>query len=195
MPKIDPVPYHKATHLVVDIETLGISIPTPILTLGYVILDFAGQTINPVTTGLIHFDPLQCAGTPEAATVLWWKQQSAEARHEAFEETPDADPLGMFENLFKCYRFDYLWGKSPDFDFGHMAAQLKAVGHEVPWNYWQLRDIRTVEGFGIQYQGLHPIFQEFQFLTGMHKTAHSALDDAINEAATLAGAVLQIAGL
>ena len=52
MPKIDPIPYHKATHLVVDIETLGITIPTPILSLGYVILDFANQVSSPVTTGL-----------------------------------------------------------------------------------------------------------------------------------------------
>ena len=195
MSKFDPIPYHKATHLVVDIETLGITVPTPILSLGYVIVDFTGQTDNPVLTGLIHFDPLRCVGTPETATVLWWKQQSKKARKEAFEETPDDNPLGMFENLFKCYHFDYLWGKSPDFDFGQMAAQLKAVGHEVPWNYWQLRDIRTVEGFNIQYQGLHPIFEEFQFLIGMHETEHSALDDAIQEAAKLAAAVLHVAGI
>ena len=195
MPKFEPIPYHKATHLVVDIETLGITIPTPILSLGYVILDFANQVISPVTTGCIQFDPLQCAGHPETSTVLWWRQQSAAAQYAAFEQTPDANPLGMFENLFKCYRFDYLWGKSPDFDFGHMAAQLKAVSHDVPWNFWQLRDIRTVEGFGIEYQGLNPIFEELNFLAAQHETAHSALDDAIHEAQMLCGAVVQIAGL
>ena len=101
----------------------------------------------------------------------------------------------MFENLFECYQFDYLWGKSPDFDFGHMAAQLKAAGHDVPWNFWQLRDIRTVEGFGIEYRGLNPVFEELEFLAAQHETAHSALDDAIQEAKTLCGVVVQIAGL
>lgn len=137
--------YGKARHLVVDIETLGTAVPAPILSIGAVCLD-AGKDGAVVRTLNLGIDPCACTGAPDAETVLWWNRQPAAVRREAFVGATAIDPWEDFSALIEDFQPDYFWGKAPDFDFGHLAAQLAFQGRPVPWRYWQLRDIRTLEG-------------------------------------------------
>ncbi len=138
--------YGNSRHLVVDIETLGTAAPAPILAIGAVCLDAICGRPAIVRTMRIGLDPRACAGSPDADTVLWWNRQAEAVRREAFAGATTSDPWGDFMSLIEDFQPDYFWGKAPDFDFGHLAAQLEAAGRPVPWRYWQLRDIRTLEG-------------------------------------------------
>ncbi len=184
--------YARAKHLVVDIETLGLSVPAPILSIGMVLLDCSGGFPAKLTTWTLKVDPKTCVGEPEEKTMQWWAQQSEAARQEAFEGTPDADPFGEFLKIALAHRPDYYWGKSHDFDFGHLGAQLAHLGKKLPWNYWRLRDIRTIEGLGLVYAGKDATLDE---LRRMNASAlrHSALSDALVETELLYSTILATA--
>ncbi len=184
--------YAKAKHLVVDIETLGLAVPAPILSIGLVLLDCSEGFPAKLQTWTIKVDPKACVGTAEEKTLAWWAQQSEAARKEAFEGTPDEDPFGKFLAIVLANRPDYYWGKSHDFDFGHLAAQLAHLGMKLPWNYWRLRDIRTIEGLGLTYVGKDATLDALRERNAS-AVSHSALSDALVETELLYSAILATA--
>lgn len=176
-------PYREARHLIVDIETLGVTVPAPVLSIGIVSLDLAGRDIHHLPpeakqTFTIGVDPAQCVGTPEEATLAWWNQRPEEVRNAVWNAPKSADPFGELLQIIEKVNPDYFWGKAPDFDFGHLAAQLKHLGKPVPWKFWQLRDIRTLEGLELS--------RSQQYMHDKNSLAkHVALDDAIAESELL----------
>lgn len=192
MERKPPVPYHRAKHFILDIETLGVTVPAPILSAGIVVLDLSGD-VPSIRSYLLHVDPKQCVGHPETETVQWWLKQTAKARLDAFYAERDKAPFDRFVEIIEEEQPDYFWGKSHDFDFGHMGAQLKALGKTAPWQFWQLRDIRTMEGLGMKYDGDAPIYQQLTSYLKKHRTSHKALNDAYKEAAVLCGSLLALA--
>lgn len=177
------VPYHQAKHLIVDIETMGVTIPSPILSVGAVLLDFT-QTPHVVRPVFFKMDPKESIGAPDTETILWWLRQSEAARNEAFFSPVTEHAFDQLENFFKAAAPDYYWGKAPDFDFGHLAAQFTDQGRTIPWKFWQLRDIRTIEGLGLSgYESDDPVWQDLKLTAETAKTgAHCALMDALVEA-------------
>lgn len=192
MERKPPVSYHRAKHFILDIETLGVTVPAPILSAGIVVLDLSGD-VPSIRSYLLHIDPRQCVGHPEIETVQWWLKQTAKARLDAFYAERDEAPFDRFVEIIEKEQPDYFWGKSHDFDFGHMGAQLKALGKTAPWQFWQLRDIRTMEGLGLKYEGDAPIYRQLTSYLKKHHTSHKALNDAYKEAAILCGTLLALA--
>lgn len=191
LPTHKKVPYHRAKHLIVDIETMGITIPSPILSVGAVYLDF---TVTPHVVRPVFFkmDPKESVGSPDTETILWWLHQSEAARNEAFFSPVTEHAYDRLEAFMSEMKPDYYWGKSPDFDFGHLAAQFKAQGRTIPWKFWQLRDIRTMEGLGLTgYESDDPVWQDLKLTAETAKTgAHCALMDAFVEAKVLYETIL-----
>ena len=154
--------YAAARHLIVDIETLGLTVPAPVLSIGAVFLDCSAGLPASMRTWQVKVDPKKCIGEPDPKTLDWWSKQSEEARREAFEATPDANPFGKFLGFVREVKPTYFWGKSHDFDFGHLGAQIEALGIRPPWTYWRLRDIRTLEGLGLHYDGDDALLTELR---------------------------------
>ena len=154
--------YAAARHLIVDIETLGLTVPAPVLSIGAVFLDCSAGLPASMRTWQVKVDPKKCIGEPDPKTLDWWSKQSEEARREAFEATPDANPFGKFLGFVRDVKPTYFWGKSHDFDFGHLGAQIEALGIRPPWTYWRLRDIRTIEGLGLHYDGDDALLTELR---------------------------------
>ncbi len=127
--------YAAARHLIVDIETLGLTVPAPVLSIGAVFLDCSAGLPASMRTWQVKVDPNKCIGEPDPKTLDWWSKQSEEARREAFEATPDANPFGKFLGFVREVKPTYFWGKSHDFDFGHLGAQIEALGIRPPWTY------------------------------------------------------------
>lgn len=169
--------YRYSRHLIVDIETLGTVAPAPILSIGMVFLDF--NSANPTfVTDNIHVDPAVCVGEADEKTQEWWKNQSEQARTDAFLAVKDTDPFGRFVAKVNEFKPDFFWSKGPDFDFGHLAAQLTPKRYPLPWRYWQLRDIRSLVGlFSAEAEEEDEACAERYGLV-----PHVALNDAIAEA-------------
>lgn len=63
--------YAAARHLIVDIETLGLTVPAPVLSIGAVFLDCSAGFPASMRTWQVKVDPKKCIGEPDPKTLDW----------------------------------------------------------------------------------------------------------------------------
>lgn len=133
------------THVdfVMDIETLGIK---P----GATILEISAWCGPNGLTLLI--DPNSHPGKFELDTLLWWATvPDKPAKERAFGVSSTRiglkDAINRLNEFIEKVKPDYFWGCSPDFDYKHLEYWYKHFGIEIPWRYYQLRDVRTIRDF------------------------------------------------
>lgn len=184
------------THIMVDLETWGLTPGSDIRSIGAVVFDPIAGTLgdefyvnveNPVREDARPqfsdpADPNADRRYPlfrDPGTVTWWGDQSAEAQA-AF-----ANPVDLGEGLVEFVvwwakqqgglhnyaEYATFWAHGPHFDEAILSACFRATGFDgVPWNYRAPRDTRTIYeaagGVDIPFQG----------------TPHNALDDAKHQA-------------
>ena len=133
----------KPVDLVIDIETLGTE---P----GSTILEIAASC---GAYGLaLLIDPNSHPGKFDLDTLLWWSTvPERPAKQRAFDSSERRYgleiALNRLNDFIKENEPDYFWGCSPDFDYKHLEYWFKHFQIEIPWKYYQLRDVRTIRDF------------------------------------------------
>lgn len=164
--------------VMIDTETLGTKPGSAILSIGAVMFGIDG-------VGERFYAPIQlssCADVGLAidpATVQWWMRQNDEARAAAFPDTatPIWRVLVDFSNWFNVQGAKYPWCHGAGFDVPLLDAAFKACGLKSPWEFWNVRDTRTLYDL---------VGVKVDRRAGTH---HHALDDAINQAEAAARAL------
>lgn len=156
-----------ARHLMVDLETLATSPDAAILTLGAVLFDPYSTRVYDKLYVRVNLESVTDLGMKiDDSTVEWWSKQSAEAQEEAFGE---GDRISIQEAIEKFHKFAWnceaFWSHGSIFDINILDTYYRALKKAPPWNYWQVRDTRTL--FDLGYDPELP-----------RTTAHKALDDA-----------------
>lgn len=172
-----------AAHIFLDLETLGIKQDAPILVIAAYAVDSLG---NKIASHCWRIRPASAKlhGEPDPATVKWWSEQSAQAQKQAFEQGPRLslpEALEGLEAFIKPLADKYgeqcfVWGNAPTFDCSILRYAYGVVGRDVPWEYWQERDVRTVAWLGEWLGHDAKKFTEFK------GEPHVALDDARHQA-------------
>lgn len=168
----------RMSDVMIDTETLGTRPGAAILSIGAVMF-------GPDGLGETFYAPIDLASCATAgllidpATVLWWVQQSDEARAAAFPAgaAPLQQVLLEFQAWFVAQEARYPWCHGATFDVPLLDAAFKVCGLTPPWEFWNVRDTRTlydVAGVKVDRK------------SGTH---HHALDDAINQAEAAARAL------
>ena len=155
--------------IVVDIETLGTTSGSAILSIGAVT-----DTVER-NSFYSSVDISQTKGTIDLATVKWWLKQSDDARS-ALTKNPTThlfeDMLYSFSAWLKYHTADEnytIWGNSARFDLGLLEASYKMIGAEVPWSFRN-------EGC---YRTLKNLYRDIPFTPPT--IPHSAIHDAMAE--------------
>lgn len=166
-----PPPAAKPGNAMIDIEALGTKPGAAILSIDAVMFDQAG--LGGTFCAPVLLESCVSVGlTIDPGTVTWWMRQSDEARAAAFRD--DAAPLwkvlGDFAAWFEANRATHPWCHGATFDVPLLDAAYKACGMTAPWEFWNVRDTRTL----FDLAGV-----KVDRATGTH---HNALDDAINQA-------------
>ena len=137
-----------ATHGMIDLETLGVEPDSVIITLGAVKFDpFSNREPD---QGLylrcdIEEQSEKYGRSIDDNTLEWWSKQKKEIKDEAFGDHDRVNMDNLTKQLNKwCVGVDYLWCQGPLFDYAILQNLYKNVGKPCPWNYWQIRDSRTV---------------------------------------------------
>lgn len=133
-------------HLMVDIETLGCSSYSVILSFSAVEFNlYTGETGASITR---HIDLNSCikAGfLVDASTVIWWMKQSELAREKVTEGNTDIYTALLDFRDFLVSRPDFLlWGNSASFDLGILGNAYDKMAIEKPWKHWNERCLRTL---------------------------------------------------
>lgn len=163
------------TDVMIDLETLDVTPTATILTIGAVKFDpFGDDVAEPncekfyVKVDLDSCDRYGC--TVSQATLDWWGQQSQAAQDEAFNPEGRIPIESAMEQLYKfCWGAKRVWSHGAGFDVVILENLFRKVGKAIPWQFWEVRDTRTIFDLGIDPKR-PPVLK------------HHALEDAWNQA-------------
>lgn len=160
-----------AQHLMVDLETLDTKTSATILTLGAVRFDpYSSAPMKELylRVDLTSQDLLGCTVSDD--TLNWWKQQDVSIMEEAFDprnRIPIHEVINQFHAL--AWNCDAFWSHGATFDLMILQNIYDRLGRTYPWNFWQMRDTRTL--FDIGHDPEMP-----------QGSKHNALEDAKRQA-------------
>lgn len=163
------------SNIMVDLETMSIKPNAAIVAIGAV--KFGAEGLGSNFYKIIDLDSsVKAGGHIDPKTIMWWMQQSSEARKKLTCE----DAVSLFSALQDFSKFvgakkeAKIWGNGASFDNVVLATAYDSVNLERPWNFWNDRCYRTMKsvfGNGIEY--VEP------------EIKHDALEDAKAQAAHL----------
>lgn len=160
-----------AKHLMVDMETMAVSHRAVVLSLGAVHFNPYGNGYGDKIYFKIDLDDQDQLGREiDPNTLDWWSKQDPKIMEEAFS-TNDRIPLTEAIDRFHKFAWgcDSFWSHGATFDLMIIEDLYKQLNRPLPWNYWQLRDTRTL--FDLGYDPEMP-----------QGSKHDALQDAIRQA-------------
>ena len=138
-----------ATHASIDLETLDTKPSATVLSLGAV-------KFNPFDSSEPHselyiklsIDEQDKLGrTVSDSTIEWWGKQDPKIMQEAFDQEGCVTMSQALTTISKfCVGVDVLWGQGYGFDYTIMENMYRENKTPIPWNFWQIRDSRTLFG-------------------------------------------------
>jgi len=158
--------------VMLDIETLGLEPGAAILSIGACrFKPKLGWVRDEFYTTVDRESCIEHGLHVDKETLAWWRDQDGDlAPLDGGQSLPEAlADLTEFVD-----GFDEFWANSPKFDMAMLEAAYDAVSRDVPWAYYQLRDVRTLRSV--------PGAAELD----MEGREHHALDDARHQAAEIA---------
>lgn len=146
---------HIFTNVMLDLETMGKGPDAAIVAIGAVAFDIEAATISP-RSFYVRVDlrsAVETGGVMDVETVIWWLQQSAEARQEitreALEQRHLVNALLDFRHWLKAEAAgadSRVWGNGAAFDNVILRRAYQRLPMETPWSHWNDRCYRTIKG-------------------------------------------------
>lgn len=164
--------------IMLDLETLGTTPGSVILSIGAAAFDIhKGYQSYNFHQHLLLTPQMELGAQMNAGTVIWWLQQSEEARY-AQTNAKRVDPRGVlqaFDLWLKGTRLEGegIWAHGLNFDLPILEALYHRYKLPLPWGYRDGRDTRTLFAMAGKKMG------DFETPNPM---AHDALQDAIYQA-------------
>lgn len=162
--------------VMLDLETMGTDSNAAIIAIGACAVDPAIRAVWGGVNFIVDLESsIKAGGVIDASTVMWWLQQSEEARapyrdkgmfiSDALTKFSEwcADTVGPRDKI-------EVWGNGSDFDNVVLGNTYRRLGVPLPWSFRNNRCYRTIKS-------LHP---DVPFVR--MGTWHNALDDALSQA-------------
>ncbi|HBJ0245460.1 TPA: 3'-5' exoribonuclease [Escherichia coli] len=141
---------------------------------------YAGETGEEFSVNISLESSMRYRARPDASTILWWMEQSEEARKSLTSNTQELSTalswLSEFIIKNANHKLVQVWGNGASFDCVILRNSYSLTGQPVPWQWWNDRDVRTIVELG-KAIGFDPK-RDMPF----KGTRHNALDDAIHQA-------------
>jgi len=129
------------THVMIDIETLGRDADAPILQIGLVRFDSDDLHEEIETTVSLASNEEIGQWGVEADTLRWWlEQDAADSVLTGGGDIEDALQTVVGATLDA----DAVWACSPKFDCAILEHAYEQIGWGVPWEFYDLADVRTL---------------------------------------------------
>ena len=134
----------------VDLETMAVTPRAVVLTLGAVHFNPYGNGYGDklyLRFDLDDQDKLNREIDPN--TLSWWANQDPKVMEEAFspdDRVPLKDAMDQFHKF--AWGCDAFWAHGSLFDIAILEDLYRQIEKPVPWQYWQIRDTRTIFDLG-----------------------------------------------
>jgi exodeoxyribonuclease VIII len=138
------------TDLMIDLETLGLTANSVILSIGAALFDIETKDMGP--TFYRNIDKGSCVALGMevmGSTVAWWEKQSVEAKEGLLYPTPlpAHDAMQQFCDWTKehsALKELRVWSHGAAFDIPLICTLAHKTGNLVPWSYQNEHDTRTL---------------------------------------------------
>ena len=178
------------THLMIDIETLGRRPDAIITQIGAVFFSPTGIPGAYGETFNTNVDIERQKGrTVSLETLKFWLGQPNEAsEHMRLEDQPSLElALREFRTFITVNTQEedklFVWANGACFDFMILEHALEDCDIQVPWEYHQVNDLRTLRNLG--YPKRSEEVYRTKVANGEGLTKHNAHDDCIQQIAML----------
>ena len=130
-------------HVVIDLETLSTKSNAAIVSIGAIKI----ENLRKTDTFYINVDARQGKEVGldiDPDTINWWSNQPKEQQL-AWQKDPH-----LLEFAFKEFTDWYgnesipIWGYGANFDVVILENAFKAIGHHIPWKFWDIYCLRTM---------------------------------------------------
>jgi hypothetical protein len=169
-------------NIMLDLETMGTSSNAAIIAIGACFFDPKTAVVGAEFYQTIDLEDAALYGVMDPSTVLWWMQQTSEAK-EVFnpkESSPLKEVLLEFNDWIsqiEKLKDRIVWGNGATFDNVILANSYRTAFGSVPWGHYGDRDVRTIVDLGRTILKFDPK-RDMPF----EGVKHNALDDAIHQA-------------
>lgn len=156
----------------IDLETMGLDGDAAVTAVGAVAFDpDTGEIVGEFYRTISLESAMRSGGSVTPGTIIWWMQQSEEAKREIINATCTLEKaLIEFQKWLGSYTYARVWGNGANFDNTIIRSAFKSVKMSCPWPFWGDSCYRTLKGLRPDI----PFIRE-----GVH---HNALDDARSQA-------------
>lgn len=169
-------------HIMVDLETLGLTPSSVFLSCGLVSFDPTLGEVDEEKAACLYpsiKEQVELGRTQDKETISWWERQTPEARAETFVDVSKQTTLPEFHFRFRSWLNDnstafksrYIWSNGAGFDIVILEDLFRAMQMGVPWVFWNIRDTRTAWDMA-----------NVTYKKGKNLISHSAKHDAIEQA-------------
>lgn len=160
------------THLMLDIETMGNKSNSAIISIGAVEFDIeTGKTGREFYRNVSLKSSIDLGLNVDADTVMWWMNQSDEARKSLTNEKAISINKALVDFREFCTKEYQIWGNSARFDLGLMQDAYNKADIAIPWDFRKERCVRTLVSFK----------PEIKKNLDFKGTAHNALADCYHQ--------------
>tara|TARA_B100001287_G_scaffold72181_1_gene59732 strand:- start:4704 stop:5228 length:525 start_codon:yes stop_codon:yes gene_type:complete len=133
-----------STHAMIDLETLCVTPQACVITVGGVKFD-PMTYVEPYDEFYYKLDVESQDRSVNDDTIAWWSTQDKKIQEEAFGEEGRVHIDTFLDSLPKwMVGVDVLWGHGYGFDITILEDMLRQRGKNIPWQFWQVRDSRTL---------------------------------------------------
>lgn len=157
-------------HLMLDLETMGNTSHSSIISIGAV--EFNIETGETGREFYERIDLQSCLDNKlivNGSTIYWWLEQNEKARKEVCRGGKHIEGVLSLLRTFMITLGNFqIWGNGVRFDVGILEDAYVACGYqELPWNFRNERDVRTLVSFAPSIKEHYP-FQGIE---------HNPIDD------------------
>lgn len=170
----------EGTNVMIDLETCGTDPNSAILSIGAQVFTIKDRKVQdelgPTFYVVVDFKTYDDRFTISPATILWWMEQTVEARREVFlapNKIPIQEALRRFVDWCSKLGPAKYWSQGKDFDIVLLETAMKICDIRCPWKYWETLDTRTV------YAIANLDYRDVPLLAGY--PAHHALGDCLRQ--------------
>ena len=168
-----------------DAKTMGTASNSAIVAIGAVKFSSKGVSDDDFYCIIDLNTSMKAGGVLNPSTIIWWMQQSEEARKQLYRKDTESlfNGLKRFSQWVGDKTTAKMWGNGAAFDNIILANAYDSVNLERPWNFYNDRCYRTVKnllGGNIKY--VPPV------------VAHNAVEDAKAQAVHLVKILQAIGG-
>jgi len=145
-----------AKECMLDLETLDSTPSSAVIAIGAVIFDPADASgYKEIDRYYTVVDPRSCVSaglTIGTDTVMWWMEQSEQARSQFFKDRPKSKLVDALDGFaaFLAKHTDTrgnirVWGNGASFDNVILGNAYRALGKPQPWKFWNDMCYRTLK--------------------------------------------------